>query len=704
MASKLKWILGIGGVLVVALIVAVYVILSSYDYNNLKPHITKAAWDATGRKLTIGGDIDLDIGLTPALVLTDIKFQNPSWASRPELAKIRRFEVQVALLPLLGGNIEIKRFILLEPDILIETDKYGKSNLAFETPKKTVPNQEEEKGSPEGMAKLPALTFNKVQVEKGRLAYRDGQSGKIYKVMLDRFTASATGIDSPVEITLKGDFNKEPFDVTGTLGPLPALVNPEKSWPLGLTAKVANATVTLDGSIKDALNQRGIDLGFRIQAQDLTKLSQIAGKSLPLHGPLELAGRVVDTGPKTYKVSDLKVKLGGNDLGGWMEINLAKKPPRLTAMLSSEKLDLRPLLPESKEKDKAEEKLDRPKRLLPDAPLPLDALEQVEGTIKIRAGQILLPKLAVNDLTTDIILRGGHLSVNQIKAAIGGGTLSGRITLQSRGKAAAMTIQIKVDGLKLGSMLKELNITDVLEGNIDIGINLKGRGQSVAALMAGLEGHTSVIMSKGRINNKYIGLLGGDLSASVFRLFNPAKEKADYTTINCFVSRFDIKKGLADSTALVFDTDRMSVIGEGKIDLKTEKLDLSLKPVPKEGVGSSALGRLSMSLGELAKPFKLGGTLAEPSLALDSTQAAIALGKAIGGVALFGPIGIATALVSRSSGDENPCLAAIEAAKKGAKKPVKKKGVVEKSTERVTEGVKGAGEGIGRGLKKLFGK
>ena len=148
MASKLKWILGIGGVLVVALIVAVYVILSSYDYNNLKPHITKAAWDATGRKLTIGGDIDLDIGLTPALVLTDIKFQNPSWASRPELAKIRRFEVQVALLPLLGGNIEIKRFILLEPDILIETDKYGKSNLAFETPKKTVPNQEEEKEKP----------------------------------------------------------------------------------------------------------------------------------------------------------------------------------------------------------------------------------------------------------------------------------------------------------------------------------------------------------------------------------------------------------------------------------------------------------------------------------------------------------------------------------------------------------------------------
>lgn len=704
MASKLKWILGIAGGLVIVLILVIYVILSSYDFNNLKPHIAKAAQDATGRKLTIGGDIDLDIGLTPALVLSDVTFQNAPWGSRPELARIRRFEVQVALLPLLTGNIEIKRFILLEPDILVETDKYGKSNLTFERPKKTVPQQEEEKGSPEGMAKLPALTFNKLQVERGRLAYRDGQSGKTYKVMLNSFAASAAGIDSPVEITLKGDFNREPFDVSGTLGPLPALVNPEKAWSLDLTAEFADVTVNLDGSIKDALAQRGIDLGFSVQAQELTKLSSISGKPLPLHGPLELAGRAADSGPKTYKISDLKVKLGSNNLGGSVEINLAQKPPRLTAMLSSERLDLRPLLPESKGKGKAGAKPDRPKRVFPGDPLPLDALKQADGTVNIRAGQILLPKLAVKDLTADIILKRGQLIVNPIKAAIGGGTLNGRITLQPRGRAAEMNTQIKIEGLKLGSMLKELNITDALEGNLDVGFNLKGRGVSVAALMAGLDGHTSVIMSNGRINNKYVGLLGGDLSSSVFRLLNPAKEKADHTTINCLVSRFDIKKGIADSTALVFDTERMSVVGEGKINLKSEKLDLSLKPMPKEGVGSSGLGKISMSLGELAKPFKLGGTLAEPSLALDPAQAAITLGKAIGGTALFGPVGIAASLVSRGSGDENPCLAAIEAAKKGVKKPMKGKGVVEKSTESVGEGVKGMGEEIGKGLKKLFGK
>ncbi len=90
-------------------------------------------------------------------------------------------------------------------------------------------------------------------------------------------------------------------------------------------------------------------------------------------------------------------------------------------------------------------------------------------------------------------------------------------------------------------------------------------------------------------------------------------------------------------------------------------------PSPKKGVGISGVGKLSLSLAELAKPFKLGGTLANPSLAIDTTQTVITLGKAVGGVTLFGPVGIAAALAGGRSGDKNPCFAAIEAARQGAK-------------------------------------
>jgi len=258
---------------------------------------------------------------------------------------------------------------------------------------------------------------------------------------------------------------------------------------------------------------------------------------------------------------------------------------------------------------------------------------------------------------------------------------------------------LKIRQCDVARMLKELELKELLKGKLELEMDLKGRGQSVAALMAGLNGKTVVSLCKGQIHNRYIDLLGADLGSAVFRLLNPFREKEKtYTMINCFVSRFDIKDGIARSSALVLDTNSMSVVGQGKINLKTEALNLALKPLPKKGIGTGITGKLSLSLGELAKPFKLGGTLASPSLTLDPTQTAIAVGKALRGVALFGPAGIAAALVSSSSGDENPCLSAIEASKKGVKarqekKPEEKKGVVRKATE-----------GVGGALKKLFGK
>lgn len=171
----------------------------------------------------------------------------------------------------------------------------------------------------------------------------------------------------------------------------------------------------------------------------------------------------------------------------------------------------------------------------------------------------------------------------------------------------------------------------------------------------------------------------------------------DTTKVNCFVCRFDVNDGLADSTALVIDTDQMSVIGDGTVNLGTEKLNVGIKPSPKEGVGG-----VGLSLTELARPFRLGGTLARPSLEIDPTGTALIIGKGAGGVALFGPLGIAAALLSTSPTDENPCLTAIEAAEKGVK--VSRPSAVEKTGKGVGKGAEGATKGAGGLLKKLFGK
>jgi uncharacterized protein involved in outer membrane biogenesis len=127
-----KSILILAAILVLA-VVGVALVVSRYDFNHLKQPAADAVRRATGRELTVGGDIHVSLGLTPALTVQDIRLANAAWGSRPEMARLGRLEVQVALLPLIRGAVEVERFILIEPDILVETDSRGRSNLDFTT-------------------------------------------------------------------------------------------------------------------------------------------------------------------------------------------------------------------------------------------------------------------------------------------------------------------------------------------------------------------------------------------------------------------------------------------------------------------------------------------------------------------------------------------------------------------------------------------
>ena len=140
---KWKWVLGIASAALGVPAIAFYLILSSYNYNNFKPQIVRAVKEATGRELTLEGDISLKIGLTPALVVKNVSFRNAPWGSQAEMAKINRFEMSVKLLPILSRQIVVKKLTLVEPEILLETSSSGKSNLRVRDCKARAPLRRE---------------------------------------------------------------------------------------------------------------------------------------------------------------------------------------------------------------------------------------------------------------------------------------------------------------------------------------------------------------------------------------------------------------------------------------------------------------------------------------------------------------------------------------------------------------------------------
>ena len=129
--------------------------------------------------------------------------------------------------------------------------------------------------------------------------------------------------------------------------------------------------------------------------------------------------------------------------------------------------------------------------------------------------------------------------------------------MHAQGSAATAKTVFKVNQMDLRLLSSEWKA----EGKVDVDLDLLARGSTIAGLMAGLNGRTVVVMGQGRVDNKTIQVLGGDLASGGYKLLNPSSKDATYTDINCGVGGFDIKDGMAKVTGLGVDAPDMTVIG-----------------------------------------------------------------------------------------------------------------------------------------------
>ncbi len=685
-----KWVLAGLILLVVGAIAVGWVIITHYDYNRLKPQIENALREATGRELTLRGNLDLKIGLTPALVVHSAALQNAPWGSRPQMAEIERLEVRLSLIPLLSRRIDVKRIVLVHPDVLIETNPAGASNLAFL--KETAAGGVQESSG----AKRVKLALEEIDIEDGQVTYRNGGTGRTYLVAVRQFKGSAQSPESPLKVLLSGAYNLRPFEIKGDFMPIGSLTDANRPWPFNLRVDAEGTSVNLSGTIRSVAELRGLDVKVVAKSKNVATIGGFVGKALPVQGPLDMSCRLTDQGPEAYRFAPLKIVIGGSDFDGSFLITLGKRPS-FTADLRSARVDLRPFV--GQKKTPVEEPF--ADKVFPDSPLSLGWLHSVEGAVNLKAGQVLSPWLTLRDLDAALGLKDGRLSTRPLTAVISGGRIALRLDLESRGKISQVQAEATVSQLDIGALLGELKATSLLEGRVDADIRVSSRGDSVASLMSGLSGTVYAIMGAGRINNRYVGLLGSSVSTDIFRMVNPIHRELPTTAVSCIVCGFKITKGVAETTALVANSDYTSVVGEGTIDLRREGLDFTFRPIPKQGIGTGITGKLSLSVGELTRPLKLVGTLSHPSLGIDLTRSAIAVGKAVGGFMLFGPAGIGSVLLSEGSSGKDVCPLAIKAARQGVKLSLtENKGIVGRATEGVEKGL-GA---VGKGLKSLFGR
>jgi uncharacterized protein involved in outer membrane biogenesis len=111
-------------------VVGVGIVASMIDPNDYKPQIAAAVQAATGRELTIGGELRVGASLWPTIEISDVKLANLPGGSRPDMARVEKIQARLSLSGLLWRKVEVTRLTLVGPNILFELVG-GKPNWVF---------------------------------------------------------------------------------------------------------------------------------------------------------------------------------------------------------------------------------------------------------------------------------------------------------------------------------------------------------------------------------------------------------------------------------------------------------------------------------------------------------------------------------------------------------------------------------------------
>ena len=262
----------------------------------------------------------------------------------------------------------------------------------------------------------------------------------------------------------------------------------------------------------------------------------------------------------------------------------------------------------------------------------------MDARVSLVADRLRAPPLPFESLDARLELEDGDLRLEPLDFGFAGGHLTGSVHLDARQAPMAADIDLQARGLQLPRMLPEAEAAQS-QGSLGGRFRLGGSGDSVAAIMAGANGEAGLAMGPGRISNYIMELVGLDLAEMLKFKLGRDKDIA----VHCGYADFAIEDGVMNARALAFDTSDTLVLGEGRIDLRDEQLDLVLRPRPKD-----------FSPFSLRSPLQVSGPLLDPDVGPQGGPLLLR-GAAAAALYAIAPPAALLALVETGPGGESRC-------------------------------------------------
>jgi AsmA family protein len=597
----------------------------------LKKRIESTASQTLNRTVSIDGSIEIIPSFWPTIEINDIRIKNPDHWRNDDFARIKIARVQLGILPLIRGKIQIHEFLAEGVTVQLEKRPGNEANWTFDKPnsstKKKPSRTEGNKNQAVNLESIEKISIRKVVVK-----YNDLSKGNTYEFEISEFRGHAP-LHKPLKLRVEGLIQNKSYHLSLTGGTLRDLFMEKELWNFQFDGKLSDASLSLRGSIDTPINGKSFDLSFKLSGDRLEDVSGLFGLDLPNFGSYELTSNLEKL-ESDYKLSGLNLRIGESRLSGNLGMSLSTDRPKLTGELVFANFDSEPFLSKPQKKT-LNNRINLKEEIEGEKPFPLDFFKKLDADFDITMNRIVNLPVEIKDASIKLELQDGFLRA-PISVNLADATFNGNFNIDTHGNSANLNFKLAADNSNLTEPARFLGLAGVIGSIYKFEFSLSSNGYNTTSFLENLDfklkineakvsradfsnGHKAVF----NLENAEISLTDGN---ELFGNLNGSflKEPYKITFTGCGIAAFDKGERCPIDLSASGSGSKLNVKGNVSQTNSRVQTDLNLD------ISGNRIGNLASWIGvssSAEQSYRAKGKiiLSEKQLLIESVKARIGL-------------------------------------------------------------------------------
>jgi AsmA family protein len=601
----------------------------------LKPYFESYASRQAERQVRVAGDFQLFFNPINIKFLAEgLSISNPEWARGNTLFSARLIDMNVATFSFLFGDERINWINLRDARANLEWDRQGKRNTWTFS---------ESEGEP---LDLPAI--RRAAITGSRVRYRDPPMLLDVDVGFQTVRARETSVDDRIGFSGGGTLRAKPFTLSGSLNSVNETVRGGRNR-LAMRAESTGHRLDLTGTLPSAFQLEGAPLRIDVRGPNLARLFDFLGVAIPDTRQYRLTSALMRR-DEAWRFTGMDGRFGASDVAGAMTITMPNDRLRIDADVRSRVLDIIDAGPfigydpyaVAERGTVVQNEGGRP-RMLPDAPLRIEAISRFDAHVNYRAARIRMENNPISNLALTLDLDNRLMKLSPLTFDIARGHFASDISIDARQQPVRTDIDARLSPTPMGILLARFGAEQSgTTGTIKARVQLNGRGDTVREMLGTSNGRIAFIMPKGTFWTRNVQLAEIDIGTFVQKMFEKKLERP--VQINCGLIAFTVRGGLAAADPILIDTTRNVITGRGGFSFRNESLDLGVEADAK-----------TFSLFSGQSPVGVSGYFAQPSINPISGELLARAGIGLGLAVVASPVAGILAFVDVGDAEDTSC-------------------------------------------------